>query len=147
MRRSASLTLFLAALSVVSGSMLSNASWVGKVGMDLFYEEYTFLNTWWKAALLVFAVLIFLYAVQSAVQLYSYPQVARLVNVIALVAAVVGLYLSYKDFREDLAHRWMGERFHLGVYLIWVGWMIISVYLLMRKKNARAFKHKVGMDV
>ena len=80
MRRSASLTLFLAALSVVSGSMLSNASWVGKVGMDLFYEEYTFLNTWWKAALLVFAVLIFLYAVQSAVQLYSYPQVARLVN-------------------------------------------------------------------
>ena len=51
MRRSASLTLFLAALSVVSGSMLSNASWVGKVGMDLFYEEYTFLNSGLRAAL------------------------------------------------------------------------------------------------
>jgi len=147
MRRSASLTLFLAVLSVVAGYLLSNSSWIGKVGMDLFYDEYIFLNTWWKGALLVFAVFVFLYALQSAVLLYASQRISRTVNVTAIVAAVVGLYLTYDDFRQDLAHRWMGERFHLGVYLIWVGWMIISVYLLMRRKNAKALGKKVGVDV
>ena len=139
--------MFLALLSVVSGYLLSNASWIGKAGMNVFYTEYSFLNTWWKGALLVFAVLIFLYAVQSAVALYSTRQISRIVNIAAIGVAVVGLYLTYDDFRRDLGHRWMGERFHLGAYLFWIGWMIVSVYLLMRKQNARALNKKVGVDV
>ena len=147
MKRSASLTLFLAMLSVVAGYLLSNASWIGKMGMDMFYDEYSFLNTWWKGALIVFAIQIFLYAAQSAEVLYTYPQVSKLVNIIAICMAVVGLYLTYDDFRQDIGRRWMGERFHLGAYLVWIGWIIISVYLLMRKENAKAQDRKVGVDV
>jgi hypothetical protein len=147
MRRSASLTLFLALLSVISGYMLSNGSWIGRVGMDLFHDEYSFLNTWWQGALLVFAVLIFLYVLQSVFFLYTSRSVSQVVNIIALLAAIVGLYLTYDDFRSTLSHRWMGERFHIGAYLFWIGWMIISIYLMLNKKNARALNRKVGVDV
>jgi hypothetical protein len=57
------------------------------------------------------------------------------------------LYLTYNDFRQDLSHRLMGERFHIGAYLVWIGWMIISIYLLLTRKISRALNKKVGMDV
>jgi len=147
MRRSASLTLFLAILSVIAGYMLSSASWIGNIGIDLFYREYEFLQVWWKGALVIFGLLVFLYAVQSLVQKMASANISRIVNIFAIVAAFVGLYLTYDDFRHTLSHRWMGERFHIGVYLFWIGWMIISIYLMMSKKNARAMKKKVGLEI
>jgi hypothetical protein len=147
MRRSASLTLFLALLSVVSGYLLSNASWIGRMGISLFYREYTFLKTWWKAALLVFAVLILLFAIQTLLQRTMKAGVAKAIHVFAIAAAAVGLYLTYDDFRSSLSHRWMGERFHLGAYLFWVGWMVISMYLLLTKKNDKAMNRRVGPDM
>ncbi len=147
MRRSASLTLFLVLLSIVCGYLLSSASWVGKMGINLFYTEYSFLKSWWKSALLIFSVLIFLYALQSVVQRYASASIAKVVHIFALVAALVGLYFTYDDFRHTLSHRLLGERFHLGGYLFWIGWMVISVYLLMTKKIVRALDKKVGVDV
>ncbi len=147
MRRSASLTLFLAILSVVCGYMFSNASWIGKVGMSLFYKEYNFLKIWWQGALLVFAILMILYALQSLVQRRAPVSTARVVHIFALVAAIIGLYLTYDDFRHTTSHRWLGERFHIGGYLFWIGWMVISLYLLVSKQNSKARKKNIGMDV
>lgn len=147
MRRSASLTLFLALFSVVVGYLLSNVSFVGKIGIGVFYEQYDFLRDWWKGAILVFAVWIFLYALQSLIQRTASRGVSIAVDIAALLAALVGLYLSYDDFRRDLSHRWLGERFHIGVYLFWIGWLIISIYLLLNRKNKEALRHKVGMDM
>ncbi|HRO43948.1 MAG TPA: hypothetical protein PL009_14020 [Flavipsychrobacter sp.] len=137
MRRQASLTLFLAILSVICGYMLSKASWIGRLGMSLFYQQYQFLKVWWKGALLVFAVLIFLYAVQSFVQRRATNSIAKVVHLFALVAALVGLYLTYDDFRNTTSHRWLGERFHIGAYLFWIGWMVISVYMLLTNNNEK----------
>lgn len=147
MRRSASLTLFLALLSVVSGYMFSNASWIGRMGISLFYQEYAFLKVWWKGALMVFAVLIFLYAVQSLAQRMASKAIAKTVHIFAIAASVVGLYFTYNDFRHTTSHRWLGERFHIGAYLFWLGWIVISVYLLLAKRNAKALNRKVGVDV
>jgi hypothetical protein len=147
MRRSASLTLFLALFSVVVGYLLSNVSFVGKIGIGVFYEQYDFLKDWWKGAILVFAVWIFLYALQSLIQRTASRGVSIAVDIAALLAALVGLYLSYDDFRRDLSHRWLGERFHIGIYLFWIGWLIISIYLLLNRKNKEALRHKVGMDM
>lgn len=147
MRRSASLTLFLALFAVVTGYLLSNVSFVGKLGIGVFYEQYDFLKDWWKGAILVFAVWIFLYALQSLIQRVASHTVSIVVDVAALLAALVGLYLTYDDFRRDLSHRWLGERFHIGAYLFWIGWMIISIYLLLTRKNKKAMEHNVGMDM
>jgi hypothetical protein len=54
----------------------------------------------------------------------------------ALVLALIGLYFTYQDFRHNTAHRWLGERFHLGGYLFWIGWMAISVFYLIKKGPA-----------
>lgn len=147
MKRSASLTLFLLILSVIAGVMLSNASWVGKVGMGLFYKEYEFLKIWWKGAALIFLVLMGLYGVQSLVQKNASKSAAKIVHIFTIVLAFVGLYFSYLDFRKDFSHRLLGERFHIGVYLFWIGWIVISIYLLLTKKNIEAEKDNVGVEV
>lgn len=147
MKRSASLSFFLAILSVVSGFLLSQVSWIGETGISLFYQEYGFLKTWWKGALLVFAVLVFLFAIQAFVQRFSSLKVSRPVHFIALIAAASGLIFSFLDFRNDFSHRLLGESFHIGVYLFWVGWMVISIYFLLIKKNLKAMQKDIGVEV
>lgn len=147
MRKSGTLTLFLALLSVVCGYMLSKATWLARVGISVFYQEYEFLKVWWKGALMVFVLFLFLYAMQSLVQRHAGKLAARTTHFFCLAAAVVALYLTYDAFRNELSYRMLGERFHIGVYLFWMGWMVISIYLLLAKENASAIRKKVGVDI
>jgi hypothetical protein len=117
------------------------------MGMSMFYQEYNFLRTWWKGAALIFLVLMVIYALQSLVQVNAKASVSKTVHVIAIGAALTGLYFTYADFRHDLSHRLLGERFHIGAYLFWMGWVVISAYLLMTRKNIAAEKNNVGMEV
>jgi hypothetical protein len=59
---------------------------------------------------------------------------AIIIQVVALLIAIAGLLFSYADFRHTLSHRWLGERFHLGVYLFWLVWMAICVFILLKKR-------------
>ncbi|HVG40305.1 MAG TPA: hypothetical protein VM888_01745, partial [Chitinophagaceae bacterium] len=54
---------------------------------------------------------------------------------LALAVALIGLYLTYRDFRQSLSHRLMGERFHTGAYLFWLGWISIALFFLIRHKE------------
>lgn len=54
----------------------------------------------------------------------------RVAHIIALLVAVAGLYFTYRDFRTDFSHNLMKERFHLGAYLFWIGWVSISLFFL-----------------
>lgn len=65
---------------------------------------------------------------------------SKRIQTAAIVAALLGLYFTYQDFRQNVSHRWLGERFHLGGYLFWIGWIIISVFYLSayRKKSQMA---------
>jgi hypothetical protein len=65
------------------------------------------------------------------VQRKASPARATFIQIGAVLAALLGLYFTYQDFRHTASHRWLGERFHLGGYLFWVGWIIISIYHLM----------------
>jgi hypothetical protein len=132
MKRGTGLLLFLAILSVVSGYLMSKASLIGKAGMSLFYQEYNFLKSWWKGALLIFILLLILYAVHIML-LKKYPLVkAKTITIVSCIIAIIGLYFTYNDFRHTLSHRLLGERFHLGVYLFWIGWMVISLFSLVK---------------
>lgn len=132
MKRSV-LILILAILSAVSGYLLSRASLVGRVGINLFYKEYKFLKIWWQGALVVFIVLLVLLFLQGLVQKKLIFEKAKQLHIIAIVAALVGLYFTYNDFRHTTSHRLLGERFHLGGYLFWIGWILISIYYLAKK--------------
>lgn len=135
MKAPAWLLLFLVAISALAGYLLSKASWVGRMGMSIFYKEYTFLKVWWKGAGVVLGILLLLYGIQSIVQRQARRHVAMATHATCLLLALAGMFFTYQDFRNDISHRWMGERFHLGAYCFWVGWMAISLYLLWRRSR------------
>lgn len=122
--------MLLAILATLTGFLLSRASLLGKAGISLFYREYQFLKVWWQGALVVLAVWLLLLFQQGLIQTRTRSTTARAVHIAALIAAVIGLYFTYLDFRNTLTHRLLGERFHLGGYLFWVGWMLVSLYYL-----------------
>lgn len=130
MKRPASLLALLTGLAVVAGYLLSKATLVGKTGMHFFYKEYRFLKTWYKGAAVILAVWVFLFLLHGMLhQKLGYAK-ARIVHIGAIIIAVFGLYITYYQFRNDLSYRLLGERFHLGAYLFWIGWMLIAIFHL-----------------
>lgn len=125
----------LAIFSLIDGYLLSAISFVGKTGINLFYTEYKFLKSWWKGALLVFIVWMLLFSIQSYFQKKTSKGTSKIVHAVSLIIAVIGGFLSYVDFRNSVSHRWLGEQFHVGVYLFWLGWMAISIFLLTDRKS------------
>jgi hypothetical protein len=130
MKPSAKFISILLLLSIISGVLLSKASVVGKAGMTLFYREYNFLKSWWKGALLVFAVLLILYLIQGLLQRNKPAQKKRMINLVAIGLAVAGFFFTYLDFSNTLSHRLLGTAFHIGAYLFWIGWILISICYL-----------------
>lgn len=132
-----SFLLLLTGLAVLSGYLMSKASLVGRVGISLFYKQYTFLKTWWQGGGVVLALWLLLFWLQGMVQDRAKAATARYVHFAAIAAAALGLYLTYQDFRHTLSHRLLGERFHLGAYLFWIGWMLVSLFYLTRRRAVR----------
>lgn len=125
----------LALFSLLTGYLLSAISLIGKAGISLFYTQYQFLKTWWKGALLVFIVWIVLFTFLQALDKRISKAASNIVFTVSLSIAIAGLFFSYADFRTSLSHRWLGERFHLGIYLFWLGWIAIALFLLLKKKT------------
>ncbi|MCH5685615.1 hypothetical protein LWM68_15955 [Niabella sp. W65] len=59
----------------------------------------------------------------------------KVVLIASFLVFLLGLYLTFRDFRTDLAHRWLGERFHVGIYLYWIGFCIISLFFALTEKK------------
>jgi hypothetical protein len=129
MRRHIPFLIYLAVLSALSGWLMSRMSWIGRVGVNLFHKEYKFLKIWYKGGAAVLAILLLLFVLQYVAQRRLPRGTARAVQVVALLVGIAGLLLTYSDFRTDFSHNILKERFHLGAYLFWVGWISISLYL------------------
>lgn len=127
--------LFLAALSAVSGYLMSNMSWIGRVGVNLMHKEYKFLKTWWQGGGVVFGVLLLLFGIQYLLQRKLPFVLAKVVHVLLFGAAVYGLYFTYSDFSDDWTHKLLREVFHVGAYMFWAGWMFISIFFLTERRK------------
>ncbi len=133
-RRNIPFLIYLLALSVLAGWLLHRMSWIGRVGINLIHKEYKFLKVWWQAGGAVFLTLLLLYILQHFATRRLRRGGASLVNGTALLLAAGGLYLTYSDFHTDLSHSVLRERFHLGAYLLWIGWISISLYLFATRR-------------
>ena len=129
------LVVLLLALSALSGYLLSRASFVGRAGIHLFYREYSFLKTWWQGAALVFSVWMLLAGLQAFINRRLPGTRSLVVQVLFGVLGAIGLYLTFCDFTNVRNHRLLGERFHLGGYLFWIGWIVISVFFAVRSQR------------
>ena len=134
-RRTVAFILLLSGLAIVAGYLLSKINLIGRTGIALFYKEYRFFKSWWKGTLAVLAIWLFLLWLQGYLQRKLPRRYAGLLHVAAITIAGIGLYFTYNNFREDVSHRIIGERFHLGFYLFWIGWMLISLFYLFEKKQ------------
>jgi hypothetical protein len=132
-KRISLLIVFLAALAVLSGYLMSKASFIGRLGMTFVYKEYRFLKTWWKGALAVFIVWIILLIIQTIIDRKLSRRTAAFIHIIFILLALAGLYFTYSDFQHTTTHRWLKEKFHIGAYLFWLGWIIISVFCMVQK--------------
>lgn len=136
MNRSLTLLLvFLLALSVTAGILFSKISFIGRVGINLFYKNYAFFKVWWQGAGLVFGIFLLWMLIHAAIRKYATAKNALITYILTLVLAVAGLVFTYNDFRHDLSHRLTGERFHLGGYCFWLGFMAISMYYIVNRKK------------
>jgi hypothetical protein len=135
MKRTVIFLTLLAGLSVVSGYLLSKASWIGRVGMTFFYKEYNLLKIWWQGALAVYLFLLILFLGHTLIQTKLPAITARLLHIIALMTAITALYFTYDDFTTDLSHKLLGHCFHYGFYLIWIDWMLMCLFFAFKKKR------------
>lgn len=126
-------------LSVFTGYLLSKASLVGRAGISLFYTQYKFLKVWWQAGLLVLVVWLLLFYLQLWAHKKLPARKARRLFVSIIFLCSIGLYFTYLDFHHNTAHRWLGERFHLGGYLFWMGCMLTALLYLTQGRNTHTF--------
>ena len=128
------LNTILVPLAVIAGWTLSKASLVGKVGINVLHREYLFLNSWWKGALLIWVVWVVLEIVQYLI-LKRYRRSINLTFQVAFIfLAVLGIYYTYLDFKT-FSHGILGDRFHIGGYLFWIGWIIISIFFIKLRND------------
>jgi ABC-type multidrug transport system fused ATPase/permease subunit len=130
-RRYPILILTLAGLSLVSGMLCSGISLAGRLGVNLFYKEYRFFKIWWQGALVCFGLMLLVLVVLYFLDKKLKPVAGKLAMSLFFLVCLAGLYFTYKDFRTDLSHRLLGEKFHLGIYLYWVGFSIISLFFAL----------------
>lgn len=135
MKKIATLTLLLALLACLSGYLMSKASFAGRLGMTFVYKEYAFLKTWWKGALFVFVSWMIFLFIESLVHKKFSKSRANIFYAAIILIALVGLYFTYSDFQHTVSHRWLKEKFHIGGYLFWLGFIIISVFFIVQKKE------------
>ena len=133
-KRIIALNAILVPLAIIAGWTLSKASLVGKVGINVLHREYQFLNTWWKGALLFWVTWLVLEIVQYQI-LKRYRRSINLTFQAAFIfLAVLGIYYTYLDFKT-FSHGILGDRFHIGGYLFWIGWCIISIFFIKLRND------------
>jgi hypothetical protein len=128
------LNAILIPLAVIAGWTLSKSTFVGKVGIHFLHREYAFLNSWWKGALLILGVWVVLEIIQYLIWKKYRRSINQTVQAAFIFLAVLGLYYTYLDFRT-FSHGILGERFHIGGYLFWIGWCIISIFFIKSRND------------
>ena len=143
-RRNIPFLIYLLVLSAIAGWLIHRMSWIGRVGINLAHKEYKFLKVWYQAGAAVFVTLLILYILQHFATRRLSRSSSNLVNGVALLLALGGLYMTYSDFHSDFTHSILKERFHLGAYLFWIGWISISLYLFAtRQKQLRDSEQQI----
>ena len=134
-----SLNTILVALAIIAGWSLSKASIIGKVGIHFLHGEYKFLNSWWKGALFIWGIWVVLEIIQYRIWKKYRQNINRAVQISFIFLAIFGLYFTYLDFRT-FSHGLLGQRFHIGGYLFWIGWCIISIFFIKFRNDETSTK-------
>lgn len=129
------LVFILIFLSLLSGNLTAGVSLVGKIGISFFYKQFSFFQSWWQSSLVCLALMLVVGAILYFIDRSTNGLKRKIVLIACFLIFLAGLYFTFSDFRTDLTHRWLGERFHVGVYLYWIGFGIISLFFALTEKK------------
>lgn len=132
MKRTQSIILLQAILSLVSGYLISKMSFIGRLGINLFHSEYKIFKSWWQTALLLFGIQMLVFGIQWFVKKRKDNKTALITSIGLLCISLLGLYATYHDFQHTFTHKLLKEKFHLGFYLFWLSWLGSCLYFLSR---------------
>jgi len=125
--------------------LISKISLVGKLGITLIYREYSLLRSSWKTFSLLFFIQIMVILALSLAAKKLSERKAKSVAWLLIAAACFGLIVTYFDFLHT-SHRLLRERFHLGFYLFWAGWIGSCVYFLTMKEKLSIVPAELSQD-
>ena len=125
------LALFQALSSVISSILISNMSFIGRIGVSTMYRQYLIFKTWWKTALLLFVIQLILIVILYAVRKLNF-KLGRMLAFLFLFVGIVGTFFTYIDFTTT-NHKMMKISFHSGFYLFWISWFITCFYFLFMR--------------
>lgn len=120
-------------LSLVCGVLVSEMSFIGRIGINLFHKNYKLFKYWWKTAILFFILFLLLDLFQFLIKRKS-PR-ANLYIFVLLIIGLLGLFASFQDFTTNFSHKLLKEKAHLGFYLFWLTWMGSNIYFLTLPKT------------
>nr|WP_314678479.1 hypothetical protein [uncultured Capnocytophaga sp.] len=134
MKRSTSLLLFHALLSVVSGILITQMSLLGRIGIHTMYRQFMVFRSWWKTALLLFAAQCLLLGLLWGVRKMANLSVAKKTAWLLLIVGIAGFGATYWDFSTTM-HKVMKAKFHFGFYLFWIGCWVSCLYFITIKNE------------
>jgi hypothetical protein len=108
--------ILLAVLSIASGVLTAKMSFIGKVGIQLFFKEYQFLKVWWQGAL-IFALVMLVYKGLVTYWFKQFPKVKAVLTILLQTIWVTALLYMVYIFTNDKSLKLMGFAFHCGMYL------------------------------
>lgn len=124
------LVVFQALLMALAGYLISKMSFIGRLGINWFYQEYSIFKSATKSAILLFIIQMVLLFVQWLMNKRYDRKIANIVSSVLLIVALAGLFATYNDFQNTISHKLLNEKFHVGFYLFWLGWISTCLYFM-----------------
>ncbi|WP_353197660.1 hypothetical protein, partial [Parapedobacter defluvii] len=128
--------------STISGVLMSQMSFIGKVGITVMYSEYGLFKIWWKTAILLFVVQLALLFVLWLIRKLLSRRLSFAVLLLFLLFGLIGAYFTYLDFTTT-SHRVLKMNFHAGGYLFWGSWVLACVYFMLVPIRKKQFHEEI----
>lgn len=134
MKNTSLLILVQGILSLLCGILSSKMSFIGRMGIQVMHRDYLIFKSWWKTALICFAIQLIIIIFLSLIKAYAGIRAVRIIAIVLLLIGLVGTYYTYIDFTTT-SHRLMRVKFHIAGYLFWLAWFISCIYFIIGSKK------------
>lgn len=124
-------------LAIISAMLLAQMSLLGKLGIALFYKNYSILKSPILSGAIIFGVQFLIVLILHLFYLMGNRKLLRTICLLFLLVAILGLSYTIYDFRTEFSHRILKSKFHYGGYLVWIGIMLSTIYYFFVPKRAQ----------
>lgn len=134
-KRVSELIISQAGLCAIETYLVSKISLIGKIAIALIHPEYRLLRSGWKTFFLFFFIQLAVIAALEIARRKTQRAILAYTAGTLILIGLCGLGATYVDFLHTYSHRLLKERFHMGFYVFWLGWIGSCIVFLVDKKR------------